>query len=66
MDWYQLETWKDILGTTSVGVGKLKADLHGTKLSHTTSLRQAYDRSTISQASCRFDLQETIHVVGLS
>ena len=26
----------------------LKADLHGTTLSHTTSLRQAYDRSTTS------------------
>ena len=27
---------------------KVKADLHGTTLSYTTSLRQAYDRSTTS------------------
>ena len=41
-------------------VKPLKVDLHGTSLPHTTSLRQAYE------PSCRFDLQETIHVVGLT
>ena len=48
-----------------------KGRLHGTTLSHTKVLRQAYDRCTTSKASCRFDLQqgdlqETIHIVGLS
>ena len=44
----------------------IKGDLHGTTLSHTTSLRQAYD-VTYDQHDNRkrvvpgFDLQETIH-----
>ena len=31
------------LGELLYSQGRLKADLHGTTLSHTTSLRQAYD-----------------------